>query len=348
MGAGHHSRARRLSFLAVVFLFGVVMLAQANVKNASIAQIRLHEMSWPSVRLERENPCRQGVSFESQARLSLEMPIGIFCGGDPVNSFDPDGMLATQAGHIASQGVDAAWNFGLAILSPQPEGYTQDQIQAIAQNGVNTFGSPMKNWFGVNYGSSPIVDTLPAYVGPSVQNAMNSLGMPVGQETPNPTISESASTSPSFYVTADGTAIPATGYRAILPSGVPEAQNGSVESRNPTYITFNNITGTTPGQAQSLLQMPETPTHVGVFDTLQIANNLSIPTEYWNTGLFPEPITVSYPRQGAGGGTQAITYSPIQGVSVVPLQTVNQNAIPSTVSVQTIPVYQPPALRATP
>lgn len=109
MGAGHHSRARRLSFLAVVFLFGVVMLAQANVKNASIAQIRLHEMSWPSVRLERENPCRQGVSFESQARLSLEMPIGIFCGGDPVNYSDPDGRCANPS---QQNGVSAANIFG--------------------------------------------------------------------------------------------------------------------------------------------------------------------------------------------------------------------------------------------
>lgn len=65
-------------------------------------------MSWPSVRLERENPCRQGVSFESQARLSLEMPIGIFCGGDPVNSFDADGRCAnpvSTTGVVGAAGV---------------------------------------------------------------------------------------------------------------------------------------------------------------------------------------------------------------------------------------------------
>ncbi len=45
------------------------------------------------VRLERESPCWQGVSLESQARLSREMPIGTFCNSYPLNSFDSDGRL---------------------------------------------------------------------------------------------------------------------------------------------------------------------------------------------------------------------------------------------------------------
>jgi hypothetical protein len=67
--------------------------AQANVRTASIAQIRREEMPLASARLEDGNPCWQGVSFESQARLGLELRIGILCGGDPVNHFDPDGRL---------------------------------------------------------------------------------------------------------------------------------------------------------------------------------------------------------------------------------------------------------------
>ena len=68
--------------------------AQANVRTDSIAQIRRDEMPLASVRLERGNPCWQGVFFEGLAHLRLESPIGIFCGGDPVNSFDPDGRLS--------------------------------------------------------------------------------------------------------------------------------------------------------------------------------------------------------------------------------------------------------------
>jgi hypothetical protein len=104
----------------------------------------------------------------------------------------------------------------------------------------------------------------------------------------------------------------------------------------------------TPQQVYDAGQLFRLPTSVAAFDTLQIANSLTIPTEYGNTGLFPEPITVSYPNQGPGGATQAITYSPIQGVVVIPLLTVGQNAIPSTVSIQSPPTYQPPVLRGAP
>jgi hypothetical protein len=86
-----------------------VTLAQAHVRTASIAQIRLSEISLPPVRLEWGNPCWQGRSFEALAHLSLELPIGIFCGGDPVNSFDPDGRCANPS---QNNGVTAANIFG--------------------------------------------------------------------------------------------------------------------------------------------------------------------------------------------------------------------------------------------
>jgi len=105
MGARLQSRARRLSFLAVMIWLWAVTLAQAHVRTASIAQIRLSEISLPPVRLEWGNPCWQGRSFEAQAHLSLELPIGIFTGGDPVNYFDPDGRCVEAGANWAGSAV---------------------------------------------------------------------------------------------------------------------------------------------------------------------------------------------------------------------------------------------------
>jgi hypothetical protein len=115
-----------------------------------------------------------------------------------------------------------------------------------------------------------------------------------------------------FYVTSGGTAVPATGYRAVGGPAVAEAQAGTIAPRNPTYITFDNITNMSPSAAQSLLQLPRTPTNWVSFDTLPLINDLTIPTGKWNTTTTLEPITNTFPEWGSGGGTQAITNQPIQ------------------------------------
>jgi len=102
------------------------------------------------------------------------MPIGIFCLGDPVNRFDPDG----RCGRAAAHGLDATWNFGLAFAFT-PGDVSPDQAQALAQLAIDKsgFGSPFKNWFGVNYSPSPTIDSAPAIFGPLTQNAVNSFGV---------------------------------------------------------------------------------------------------------------------------------------------------------------------------
>ena len=124
-----------------------------------------------------------------------------------------------------------------------------------------------------------------------------------------------------FYVTSSGTAIPSTGYRAIGAPAVQAAENGNLMSGSgTTYITFNNLNGLTGQQAGQLLQQPYSPARFAQFDTLQIANDLKIPGGRWNTSPVPEPFAISYPEYGVGGGTQAITSTPIQNYSLKPFQ----------------------------
>jgi|SRR6185312_2919421 len=89
-------------------------------------------------------------------------------------------------------------------------------------------------------------------------------------------------------------------------------------SSGSTYITFNDLSGLTGSQAQSLLQLSRTPSQFATFDTLQIANDLTIPGGRWGESPIPEPITSTFPEYGSGGATQAITTSPIQNYTMWP------------------------------
>ncbi len=119
---------------------------------------------------------------------------------------------------------------------------------------------------------------------------------------------------PRFYVTPEGTAIPSTGYRAILADNLDAAVNGNIMSRSgTTYITFTDISGMSPAQVQDVLQIRYTPVAYAQFDTMQLVDDLSTPMDNWNTGTTPEPIVQSFPKYGNGGATQAITTTLIQG-----------------------------------
>jgi hypothetical protein len=127
----------------------------------------------------------------------------------------------------------------------------------------------------------------------------------------------------SFYVTADGTAIPATGYRAIGGTeAVAQAQNGNIMSltQPTTYITFTDISGMSGAEAGDVLQLKYEPSHYAQFDTLQIIDDISIPGGKWNTSPIPEPITSTYPKFGSGGATQTITTTPIKNYTLQPFQ----------------------------
>jgi hypothetical protein len=104
-----------------------------------------------------------------------------FCGDDPINYFDPDGRCVKTGLQYGAKGFDAAWNFGLSMLfSPNPEGATEQQRQALSQIVIQSpVGSPMRNWFGA-YDSTPttsaFVEQLPGQLTGPGQDAMMAYG----------------------------------------------------------------------------------------------------------------------------------------------------------------------------
>jgi filamentous hemagglutinin len=125
-----------------------------------------------------------------------------------------------------------------------------------------------------------------------------------------------------FYVNSNGQTIPSTGYRAIGGPAVNKAMAGDIQSFGETYITFDNISGMSPNEVKSLLQLPHAPSHVATFDTLPLVNDLQVPAYKWNTWrsdsfVIPEPYTDAFPEFAvpgykSGGATQAITKTKIK------------------------------------
>jgi len=123
----------------------------------------------------------------------------------------------------------------------------------------------------------------------------------------------------SFYVPPSGEAIPATGYRAVGGPAVERAKSGDIMSASgSTYITFDDLSGLSASETQSLLQLKYAPSHFGTFDTLQLIDDLSIPGGRWNTSPILEPRTSTFPEFGTGGATQAITTTPINNYILRP------------------------------
>lgn len=82
-----------------------------------------------------------------------------------------------------------------------------------------------------------------------------------------------------------------------------------------TYITFDNYDVANPGA----LQVPHDASVKVTFDTLQIAEDISIPKGKWGEADYFEPITKDFPEFGPGGATQAVTTKPIKIDSITHL-----------------------------
>ena len=211
-------------------------------------------------------------------------------GQQVLDSFEPD-----YAGP-AYYTTDAAWNFAGDII-----GLT---VGAVGARLVRTIDS------------STFVDVSRV----DTPNTTNNLDLD------NPNINGNGG-NVDFYVSSDGIAVPATGYRAFGgEANFEEAMSGIISSRDPTYFTFDDITGLSPSEAQSFLQTPKIPSHVVQFDTAPLLDDIRIPDGNWNSNGIPEPITNTFPLFGSGGATQAITNSDIivNPINISPLNGVNK------------------------
>jgi RHS repeat-associated protein len=276
-----------------------------------------------------------------------------FCGGDPINGFDPDGRCVSKGvetvGSFAEQFVDtsmqqatsvAAWAddtvintvVGTGILMNQAAGWiTGDPYFSYQAQQAGSYLSPYANagyynaaapgWQLATAGTIFVApESLAGRVGSVESTAVRSANVITDPARMLPEVSSaSTATRTSFYVTADGTAIPATGYRAVGGPSVAQAETGNLMSQyGPTYITFTDISSMSGAEAKSVLQLKYEPSAYAAFDTLQIIDDLSIPGGNWNRSLIPEPITSTFPQYGIGGASQAITTTPILNYTLQP------------------------------
>ena len=106
-----------------------------------------------------------------------------------------------------------------------------------------------------------------------------------------------------FYVTSSGDVVPATGYR-YMDSG--RANDAIISGEQyTTYIGFKKYDSAP--QVKDAFQIADSWSDCkvrGEFDTLQVIDDLYVPTTKGNTTAIPEPITFSYPEYGKGGEHQ--------------------------------------------
>jgi len=245
---------------------------------------------------------------------------------NPITHVDPNGLWDPYASDFgndtAADAQDLVQETGNETVKQAPGAFAafgEDFVKGFVTGQGDSFAAKLGN--GVGWMTAivdPAVGAERAALKelPAAAKAITPLTKDVAQTVAKTTKPPLALPTPKadFYVNPNGDTIPSTGYRAL--KSAPE--DGNIMSKSgPTYVTFDNLAGKSGTEIASNLQIPYTPTAVAKFDTLQIAQDLKVPTTKWNTTTTPEPFTNSYPQFGSGGATQAITNTPISSVSVL-------------------------------
>ena len=103
-----------------------------------------------------------------------------------------------------------------------------------------------------------------------------------------------------FYVTPSGEAVPSTGYRYMSSGNATEAL--TTGKQYTTYIGFEKYDSAAAAREAFQVAPAWSDCKVrGTFDTLQVIDDMYVPTTLGNTTKIPEPFTISYPQCGKGG-----------------------------------------------
>jgi hypothetical protein len=128
------------------------------------------------------------------------------------------------------------------------------------------------------------------------------------------TLYGSANPQTTFYVSPDGTVMPATAYR-YMDSKFANATIESLSSPKLSYFGFEEINSASAAGARYQVLMPDWSDMKlrGEFDTIQLFDefgnvNAKVPMANGGRANFPEPFTTYYPVEthGAGGGVQLV------------------------------------------
>ena len=286
-----------------------------------------------------------------------------FCDGDPINHVDPLGLEGQPAvgftipyrspmgrfllpAHSAMLGEwsreerqmlldyaeetgpakrDAAVALNVVALScmvapalPFIGGSSASAIPVAAPAAASTSGGSATplifHWFHQSRWLGPIVR-----VGTAVGTGMGLQAIKAPVSTPP------MRQATNFYVTPDGVAVPATGYRYFSgEKNLRDAMSGVLPRRSEgMYVSFSEYA--TDLDAGRALQIPYKPRYRISFDTLNHIAAMRVPYARLDTGTQLEPYTFSYREFGAGGATQVKVFDDIfvMPESLVPLIRVN-------------------------
>jgi hypothetical protein len=108
---------------------------------------------------------------------------------------------------------------------------------------------------------------------------------------------------PDFYVKPDGVAVPATGYRYMDSGHATEAITQG--KQYSTYFGFENFDSAAAARnAYQISPSWSDAKVIGEFDTLQVIDDMYVPTTLGNSTSILEPFASSYPDFGTGGAQQ--------------------------------------------
>ena len=130
----------------------------------------------------------------------------------------------------------------------------------------------------------------------------------VGEKATN--VRSKASVAPSveaakadFYVKPNGELVPSTGYRYMDSNNALEAIRDG--KQYTTYFGVDKFDSAKDAQSAFQVSQRWSDCRVrGEFDTLQVVDEIYVPTTFGNTTDVLEPIAVSYPAFGKGGAKQ--------------------------------------------
>jgi len=205
--------------------------------------------------------------------------------GNATNQMISTGKV--NASQFAIAGVTGALTCGIASMAPQT-------VTAVTQ-GVKSISSKLT--------ASSANATVNAADTQIVQGNLGTAGSQAISNTQTSGVGAGSGVKTDFYVLPSGEAFPATAYRYMDSNNAVEAL--TTGQQYTTYIGIENYESAAVVRDACQISPFWSDCKVrGTFDTLQIIDDIYVPTTLGNTTNIPEPFAVSYPQYGYGNAQQ--------------------------------------------
>jgi len=249
-----------------------------------------------------------------------------FAGGDPINYFDPDGRF----GKTVAKGVDSVWNWAVSTaFTPNPEGATEQQRQALANIVVENFGSPLRR-LGA-YDPTPMtrafVEELPSQLSQPTQDAMMSYAASRGTvQTPIVQLPQNQTVQSPGFNAYEAWRQDTQPQRGIIDLNPPRQQSAA-----PQPITIlGSAKDVAPYANQpgfNVLRMPDSVPKAqwDAYNAYWLMNAYTRGDSFW---LVTDPVAFSQILQAAKGTENVSAYFRVE-LPILDQFNVRQNAVPA-------------------